>query len=1183
MIQNNTSVEIKNALSGVSTLEFTTAVRKILSILGYESERSLDLTGCPSEFIREFPGEKQNTNSEQEFLNHVKSVKLVFQYTDEEMPFKQRELHFNRNSFEKSNKKSNERSFLFFAVELKEDTYPRGKYAKFTREINKRISVAPTVVFFKNSAKKLTLSLVHRRKHKGDRKLKVLGDVSLLREIDPINPHRAHMDILEELSFSQLLSWINKYNKPKNFDGLFQAWLGKLNIEELNKRFYDELLRWYQTAVSHSSFPDGNDENEQIIRLITRILFIWFIKEKELVEEELFNESHVTQYLKNYDAQEGDSYYRVVLQNLFFATLNTEVDQRGFSDKGQTKSSPTKYIYKSEMRLPDELLELFSRTPFINGGLFDCLGKNEDSEIGGGFIDCFSDRESIHKLISIPNRLFFDNECGLFPLLRRYKFTVEENTPIEQEVALDPELLGRVFEGLLAFISTGRNQSLRKKTGSFYTPRQIVEFIVDKSLLETLKNKCKPSDGNMVRLSHRLGCLLDHSHDDDHAQGLFSKEEKKQLVQAISELKILDPTVGSGAFPVSLLLKLTLILRRLDSDNKIWRKIQENRVKRMLELAHDSIDDSANPELLLDINSTFQKYNDSDFGRKLYLIQNSIFGVDIQPIACQIAKLRFFVSLIIEQNRIDDKARNFGIKPLPNLDMHFLSADSLLSLKLYKKGVQREIFDKDVYEKQKKINLNREQYFHATNQTKKLSLAENDKKLRQELVDILRKDYGLSEEYKNEVFKIAKWDPFDQSSKADWFDMKYMFGIDHGFDIVFGNPPYIQLQNNGGELAHRYRSEKYESFASTGDIYCLFIEFGLKLLKNSGHLCFITSNKWMRANYGAKLIELLAKFEWNKKLLIDFNGIKVFASATVDTSILLISKEESTQQFVAAKMTEEFKEQTDIGEFVLKHGITMKKFDYIRSGPIFIGTDAENELKEKIENIGTPLKEWDISIYRGVITGKNDAFIIDNSTKEELIRRDSRSAEILKPILKGRHIRRYLTDWKQTKNWLIATIPALGIDIDEYQAIKQHLLSFGKERLEQSGRTLPNGTKSRKKTIHSWYELQDTCAYHAEFEKQKIVWPDISTQPNFSHANAGVLISNTAYMITGMRQYYLLGILNSNITRFFIPKIATSLGEKGNRYIKRYFVEKIPIPKIQASDEFVNTIDQLLEVKKFET
>ena len=950
MVQNNTYLEIKKALSDVSSLEYITAIRNILSILGYESERELDLSGCPFEFISRFSYRKENTQSERDFLDQVKSVKLVFQYTNEEIISNLKMLNF----YDKNFNEGDEKSFLFFAVELKNNTYSRGRYAKFTREISKRISTAPTVVFLKNSDEKLTISLVFRRKHKNYDDRKVLGDVFLLKEIDLKNPHRAHVEVLEELSIPQLLSYMNKNNKPKNFDGLFESWLEKLNIEELNKRFYGDLLRWYKRAILNSIFPEFRNKNEQIIRLITRILFLWFIKEKELVAEELFNEEQISKYLKNYDKINGDSYYRVILQNLFFATLNTEIETRDICNSVSDNNLTIKYRYKNEMNTPYELEKYFIQSPFINGGLFDCLDENEKFENGKGFIDCFSDDESIHKLISIPNKLFFDKECGLFPMLSRYKFTVEENTPIEQEVALDPELLGRVFEELLAYISIGPNKSQRSKTGSFYTPRQIVEYIVDKSLLETLRNKCKPSDDDLDWWNDRLGYLLDHSHDDEDAQGLFSEEERNDLVRTISKIKVLDPAVGSGAFPVSLLLKLTLILQRLDYDNTIWKKVQGEKIKIT---------------------------NEPNFERKLCLIQNNIYGVDIQPIACQITKLRFFISLIIEQKRNDSRAQNYGIKPLPNLDLHFLSADSLLSLKLHKKGIQRDIFDKNVYEKEMDINLNREKYFHANNQNMKSFLITNDKKLRNELVDLLKNDQSLSEVYKNEIFKIANWDPFDQSSIANWFDKKYMFGIEEGFDIVFGNPPYIQLQNNRSELSHRYKNENYETFISSGDIYCLFIEFGLNILKKSGHLCFITSNKWMRAKYGTKLIQLLTKSEWNKILLVDFGGIKVFESATVDTSIVLISKEKSNHRLLATKITEDFKEKFDIHEFVSKRGITMKNFDNLGSGPIFIGTDKENELKEKIENIGTPLKEWDISINLGIKTGYNDAFIINSNKK----------------------------------------------------------------------------------------------------------------------------------------------------------------------------------------------------------
>ena len=367
-----------------------------------------------------------------------------------------------------------------------------------------------------------------------------------------------------------------------------------------------------------------------------------------MVAEELFEETGVRDLLKDYDRKDGDSYYRAVLQNLFFATLNTEIEKREFStEKNATHRDFSRYRFKKQINDPAKLLELFAQTPFINGGLFDCLDSEEATDDGGFRIDCFSDKH--YKKLSLPNRLFFDKDDGLFPLLKHYKFTVEENTPIEQEVALDPELLGKVFENLLAAYNPETGESARKQTGSYYTPRPIVDYMVEEALVATLAGQVCPADDDAEFWEERLHYLLDYAKVSDDADQWFDSGEADRIVRAISELKILDPAVGSGAFPMGVLHKLTLALRRLDPDNSRWERLQKERAAKRAEVAFDTKDDRTRREELVEIDETFKRYRDSDFGRKLYLIQNSIFGVDIQSIACQIAKLRFFISLAIEQ------------------------------------------------------------------------------------------------------------------------------------------------------------------------------------------------------------------------------------------------------------------------------------------------------------------------------------------------------------------------------------------------------------------------------------------------------------------------------------------------------------------------------------------------------
>ena len=565
---------IKSALAAIPIGDFLEKSKELLATIGYHSERTLELSGTVQDFFEEFPAPNPNTKTEQEFRNHVESVQLIFQFTKDEIDDDPQQLTLlESNSFDKGNISS----FLFCAVELKDNNYSRTKYAEFTREINKRL-FAPTVIIFR-TADHLTVAFADRRPDKTDDAHDVLGQVTLIKNICLNNPHRAHLDILSELSLAECVKWIDNKKKPKNFDGLLAAWLAKLDTEELNKQFYRKLFAWFEWAIDEAKFPTDEKRvikpEEHVIRLITRLLFIWFIKEKGLVAEELFNKAQIQNLLKADDFDNGDSYYRAVLQNLFFATLNTEIDKRDFSRENYSGNRDfSRYRYKTQMRDPDKLLEFFAKTPFINGGLFDCLDSFKAPTSGGYRIDCFSDVD--YKKLSIPNRLFFDESQGLLPtILEHYKFTVEENTPIEQEVALDPELLGRVFEHLLAAINPETGATVRKQTGSYYTPRAIVDYMVEEALVATLSQKCNPTDGKADFWNERLHYLFDYAKIFDDASEWFDDTETDEIVKTISELKILDPAVGSGAFPMGVLHKLTLALRRLDPDNSRWEKLQK--------------------------------------------------------------------------------------------------------------------------------------------------------------------------------------------------------------------------------------------------------------------------------------------------------------------------------------------------------------------------------------------------------------------------------------------------------------------------------------------------------------------------------------------------------------------------------------------------------------------------------
>ena len=1157
---------IISALSAISTGDFLEKSKNLLATIGYDSERTLELSGTVDDFFEEFPALNPNTKTEQEFSNNVESVKLVFQFTSDEIADDIQQTLFESDGFDKGNTDS----FLFCAVELKDNHYSRTKYAEFTREINKRLG-APTVVLFR-VANRLTVAFVGRRPHKTDADRDVLEQVTLIKDIRLNNPHRAHLDILSELSLETCATWMDANNKPKNFDGLLAAWLAKLDTEELNKQFYRKLFAWYEWAVETATFP--TDENrvlkpeEHVIRLITRLLFIWFIKEKGLVADALFNKAQIQDLLKEDDFDNGDSYYRAVLQNLFFATLNTEIDKRKFSTVGySTNRDFSRYRYKDQMRDPDKLLEIFGKTPFINGGLFDCLDSWEATGEESYRIDCFSDKQ--YTKLSIPNRLFFDAYQGLIPLLEHYKFTVEENTPIEQEVALDPELLGRVFENLLAAYNPETGATVRKQTGSYYTPRAIVDYMVEEALVATLSQKCQLTDSNEILWDKRLRYLFDHTHTYDDPKQRLDDSGSKAVVRAISELKILDPAVGSGAFPMGMLHKLTLALRRLDPDNSRWEKLQKERALQRAEIAFDTPDDPTRREELIEIDETFKRYRDSDFGRKLYLIQNSIFGIDIQPVACQIAKLRFFISLAIEQEPEHD-AENFGIKPLPNLETRFLAANTLIGL-----TAQRMLTSNTARDLERELSDNRERHFHAATRQRKRKCQQRDEQLRAELAAELQ-SMGTPAA---DAERIAQWDLYDQNAIADWFDPEWMFGVTEGFDVVIGNPPYIQLQKEGGRLGNLYQDKGFVTFARTGDIYCLFYEKANQLLNNSGHVCFITSNKWMRAGYGKKLRDYFVTLTQPIQLL-DM-GPDIF-DATVDTNILLFQKivSDTTTTFVGVSIGTDFDRQTgNIARYVSDNGATMEM--PAKGEPWAILSSAELNLKRKIEDVGKPLKDWDINISFGIKTGCNEAFIIDNAKREQLIEQDPKSAKIIKPLLRGKDIKRYHA--QQGKFYILAT----GYDLDipnKYPAIYNHLETLAKRMDSGIIKTKGKGLFNRGDQGENWWNLR-ACAYYSEFDKEKIVWQEMAKEGKFLINKNKFYSLDTTRFLTGKNLAYFLGILNSKFFLFAFKNYYAGghLGAKGVRF-KSEFMKNFPVPPITKANQHIAEqiemrIDKILDAK----
>lgn len=615
---------------------------------------------------------------------------------------------------------------------------------------------------------------------------------------------------------------IEQFGALKNSKLALSDVTAAFSVEALTKQFYKDLYEWYQWAVDPASgvyFPnntsteadDREDIETKIIRLITRIMFVWFIKQKELVPNKIFDVDFLETILKDFDPNSAvvGNYYNAILQNLFFGTLNRAIeDEQGNKRKFATnvkKDIKTLYRYAEMFTIrEDEVIKLFSEVPFLNGGLFECLDKTktidgvEQAYNYDGFSrndKKFADGRYRNRAV-VPNVLFFEPERGLISILSRYNFTIEENSPEEQQVALDPELLGKVFENLLGAYNPETKETARNQSGSFYTPREIVNYMVDESLISYLGNTA------FVRSLFSPEFVYDKT----------KEAEYKTIADKLKAIKILDPACGSGAFPMGLLNKMIEILCHITPDENIYEM-------------------------------------------KLAIIENCIYGSDIQSIAAQITKLRFFISLICNCEK-DSTKPNFGIPTLPNLETKFVAANSLIAKK---KQVSHNLFENPEIEPTKKeLTEIRHEHFSAKTAYRKSTLREKDKQLREKLAKLLEQDNDFAPE---DAKQLAAWNPYDQNAVAEFFDPAWMFGVSDGFDIVIGNPPILRGRDikrygynwDGLYLIATFPSRHYD-IEKYPAVKNYLLGFGIERLEQTGKSHIVngekikarkkTNNKW---------------------------------------------------------------------------------------------------------------------------------------------------------------------------------------------------------------------------------------------------------------------------------------------------------------------------------------------------
>ena len=729
--------------------------------------------------------------------------------------------------------------------------------------------------------------------------------------------------------------FIDLQNKEINFANLMEAF----SVEALSKDFYTKLYSWYQWALSDEinvTFPNNPDTekddrenmNVKLIRLITRLLFVWFIKQKKLVPSSIFEITQLKNILVDFNpyASDNGNYYNAILQNLFFATLNCAIidedgNSRQFAAAKSARDTRNLYRYAEMFSISEEeVIKIFAKVPFLNGGLFECLDKpkglylkQEHDVLYDGFSRnaTRSSNGNFKYRAFVPNVLFFnddDNQPGLINLLNQYNFTIEENSPTDAVISLDPELLGRVFENLLADFNEETQESARKSTGSFYTPREIVDYMVDESIKNYLLGK-----GNLDIDANSLNELFTKKNVPAH----WDSNTCHNVADALKNIKILDPACGSGAFPMGCL-------------------------HRIVELE----------ELLY--KGSIDRYK-----LKLAIIENCVYGVDIQPIAMLICKLRFFISLICEQTNVDFNSpeTNFGINTLPNLETKFVAANSLISADI--KNFENDwTADAELYQLKDELLNIRNEHFLAKGRRAKRQSQRLDEAKREEimthivnyatlpdnsLIEIWQKEierlkielkqyekeiwvdrtrpvevtlFGVvetpnsifredinkkkrdeinsqirtltsnikKEKSKSEIIgfeaavkQITEWNPYDQNSVSSFFDPEWMFCLKGKFDIVIGNPPYISTKGVKEDDKKRYEKE----FGFSDDTYNLFTFKGLSLCKVGGSLSYITPKTFWTTQTKRNMRDLIL----SKRIDYIFDTANPFEAVMVDTCI----------------------------------------------------------------------------------------------------------------------------------------------------------------------------------------------------------------------------------------------------------------------------------------------------------
>ncbi|EAJ9596875.1 class I SAM-dependent DNA methyltransferase [Campylobacter coli] len=928
----------------------------------------------------------------------------------------------------------------------------------------------------------------------------------------------------------------------------------------------------FYTAIN-SKLKEENFETilKLLILWLNRILFLKLI-ESNLVR---FNDDKNLKFLNFKKIPDFDK-----LSELFFEVLAKEKSTRK----------------KSE----------FAYLPYLNSSLFEKQSIENTLEISSLSNDL--------KLFYYKNTVLKDDKCKakkgqvglleyLFEFLDSFDFGSddEQSEILSQKELISSSVLGNVFEKLNGY-----------KEGSFYTPSFITSYM------------CKESITKVVLDKFNAQFDLD-AKDISELRRSLRKEDKKAQKELLNSIKICDPAVGSGHFLVSALNVMLSIYDELNLfDEEFYLEVQNDEI--LITGRKGEFIKYKRPKTPKDKAHLIQQ---ELFHTKKDIIENNLFGVDINPNSCEITKLRLWIELLKHSfyQSFDDENYH-DLKTLPNIDINIKCGNSLVSYFETGKSLNHYPNIKERMGKYKRIVKDYKEGFytdksHINQEIKNLKISFKNfcfaDKFKKEMKSFNDKCEKYSKKYGNflavddenlKFFVSANLTLFDFDEKEATkefanlkkeydnifnlesnhpFEWRFEFpeildddGNFKGFDLIIGNPPYIRQEELKELKPHL--AKNYKVYKGTSDIYTYFYELGFNVLKENGILSFITSNKYTRAGYGEALREFLLKNTCILKY-IDLNGIKVFDSATVDTSILSFEKikiKENTFKYLS--LNNELLKNYDFEISAIKEFLNISQNSLSKESFAF-NDESTNALKTKIEKLGTPLKDWHgLNINYGIKTGLNEAFIITTEKKDEILANckdedeKERTAKLIRKMLRGRDIKRYRYEWAGL--WVIGTFPSLKLDIEQYPALKQYLSQF-LPRIEQSGEK-----GCRKKTSNKWFETQDNIAYYEEFEKEKIVYPETTQGAYFVYDNKGIFLEKTAFFIVCENLKYLLGLLSSNLITYYYKNFSQGckLGTKGYQYNK-HALENLPIPKINSKnqnivDELINLVDEILKAKE---